>query len=100
MWWLGARPSTAVGNWVCTYWSRGRHASRSLGFANELAAETEGGDCMSKRFKLLSLFSGCGAADLGMEQAGWDIECQVEIDKFCRTILQRHWPKVPKHDDI
>src|SRR5258708_6118143 len=25
---------------------------------------------------------------------------QVEIDPWCRTILARHWPEVPRHEDV
>src|SRR5258708_33271428 len=25
---------------------------------------------------------------------------QVEIDPWCRSILARHWPEVPRHDDV
>lgn len=47
-----------------------------------------------------SLFSGCGAMDLGLEWAGFECKWQVEINEFAREILGRHWPRVPKHGDI
>jgi site-specific DNA-cytosine methylase len=50
--------------------------------------------------KLGSLFSGCGGMDLGLEKAGMECIWQVEKMPFALSILQRHWPKVPKHTDI
>ncbi len=47
-----------------------------------------------------SLFSGIGGMDLGLERAGMKIVWQVEIDPFCRLILEKHWPNVPKYGDI
>lgn len=47
-----------------------------------------------------SLFSGIGGLDLGLERAGWRCAWQVENDKYCRRILQKHWPGVPKYGDI
>ena len=45
-----------------------------------------------------SLFSGAGGLDLGLEQAGMKCTFQVENDKHCLTLLNRHWPDVPKNE--
>ena len=50
--------------------------------------------------KVLSLFSGVGGFDMGLENAGMETVFQCEWDKHCLTILDRHWPDVPKWDDI
>jgi DNA (cytosine-5)-methyltransferase 1 len=50
--------------------------------------------------KVLSLFSGVGGFDLGLERATMETVYQCEIDKNCRAILEKHWPLVPKWDDI
>jgi DNA (cytosine-5)-methyltransferase 1 len=50
--------------------------------------------------RFVSLFAGVGGFDLGLELAGHECIAQVEIDKHCRTVLDKHWPDVPKHDDV
>ena len=47
-----------------------------------------------------SLFAGIGGFDLGLERAGMVCKWQVEIDPYARAVLDKHWPEVPKHDDV
>ena len=47
-----------------------------------------------------SLFSGIGMIDYGLELAGFETAWQVEKDLYCRAVLQKHWPDVPKHKDV
>jgi DNA (cytosine-5)-methyltransferase 1 len=57
-----------------------------------------------KRFRLplkaASFFSGIGGFDLGFEQAGFEVSFQCEIDTFCSDILEKHWPKVHRVENI
>ena len=48
----------------------------------------------------ISLFSGMGGFDLGLERAGFDCVAQVEIDKHCNAVLARHWPNVRRYEDV
>jgi DNA (cytosine-5)-methyltransferase 1 len=46
------------------------------------------------------LFSGIGGLDLGFEKEGFDIRGQVEIDPLLSAVLARHWPDIPRHNDV
>ena len=50
--------------------------------------------------KVLSLFSGVGGFDYGLENAGMETVFQCEWDKHANSILYKHWPDVPKWDDV
>jgi len=50
--------------------------------------------------KVLSLFSGVGGFDYGLENGGMETVFQCEWDKHATSILERHWPDVPRWGDI
>jgi len=50
--------------------------------------------------KFGSLFTGIGGLDLACEAVGWTCAWQVEIDPFCREVLSKHWPAVPRYKDV
>ncbi len=49
---------------------------------------------------VLSLFSGIGAHDLGLERAGMRTVAFCESDPWCRAVLSKHWPGVPCFPDV
>ncbi len=49
---------------------------------------------------VLDLFSGIGGFSLGLERAGYQTVAFCEQAAHPRSILQRHWPDVPRYDDI
>jgi DNA (cytosine-5)-methyltransferase 1 len=53
------------------------------------------------KFRLLSLFSGIGGFELGLERSGYfETVAQCEIDPFCNKVLAKHWPNVKRYDDV
>ena len=47
-----------------------------------------------------SLFAGIGGFDLGLERAGMRCLWQVEIDPWCRVVLEKHWPEMRRYADV
>lgn len=50
--------------------------------------------------RFISLFSGVGGFDLGMEKAGHECVAQVEWDKNAAGVLKHRWPNVPLFCDV
>lgn len=48
-----------------------------------------------------SLFSGIGGLELGLEwTGGFETIWQCEIDPYARAVLAKHWPEVPRYEDV
>jgi len=47
-----------------------------------------------------SAFAGIGGFELGLKLAGWECKWQIENDKFCNKILEKHWPNIKRYGDI
>jgi len=48
----------------------------------------------------MSLFTGIGGFDLGLERAGMQCVAQAEIDPYCNKVLEMRWPNVPNYGDV
>lgn len=51
-------------------------------------------------FSYGSLFSGIGGVDLGLDRAGFTCKWQVENNAHAIRVLEKHWPEVPRYDDV
>ena len=52
--------------------------------------------------RLLDLFSGIGGFSYAAEHllGGFTTTQFVECDPYCQTVLKKHWPTIPIHDDV
>lgn len=51
--------------------------------------------------RVLSMFSGCGALDLGLERTGgFEVVAFHEVAPAACEVLARHWPHVPNYGDV
>ena len=50
--------------------------------------------------KFASFFTGIGGFDLGFQNAGVEAAYQCEVDGFCSSLLDRHWPQIERVGDI
>ena len=58
-------------------------------------------ECHAPAMRFISLFAGIGGFDLGLTWAGgYEIAWQVELDQWCRRVLQKHWPDAERFADI
>ncbi|MFD3703816.1 DNA cytosine methyltransferase [Nocardia sp. NPDC058658] len=54
----------------------------------------------NRKLRLASFFAGIGGFDYGFENAGIETVWQCEKKEFCLDILEKHWPEVPRAQDI
>jgi len=56
---------------------------------------------MSRKLKVLDLFSGIGGFALGLDSTGFFKTVKfVEMDKYCQKVLQKNFPNIPIEEDI
>lgn len=53
-----------------------------------------------KQLKVASFFAGIGGFDLGFERAGFQVNFQCEIQPYCDSVLNFHWPEIAVAKDI
>jgi DNA (cytosine-5)-methyltransferase 1 len=67
---------------------------------SELAGTWRQAPMFATSLRAVSLFSGVGGFELGLERAGIQTVLQVENDPWCLSVLARHWPGVQRIDDV
>jgi DNA (cytosine-5)-methyltransferase 1 len=54
-----------------------------------------------RKLKVLDTFAGVGGFSLGLESTGYyETIAFCEIDKYANMVLDKHWPDIPKFNDI
>lgn len=75
-------------------------------FRDHDSADENSGHCTGpdqadrKAIKVASFFAGIGGFDRAFELESASVVFQCEKDKFCRSVLRRHWPDAALSDDI
>lgn len=52
------------------------------------------------KLKYLSVCSGVGGFDYGLDRSGWSPVAMCEAEDYPVAVLRRHWPDVPVHRDM
>ena len=55
---------------------------------------------VGKTLRVSSFFAGIGGFDLGLERSGMEVVFQCEVNKFCQSVLRKHWSNVKLVGDI
>lgn len=77
-----------------------RSSSANAGAADSPVDDSPAKNTVSSKLKVVSLFAGIGGFDHAFDVADGEIVMQCELDKFCQSILTKHWPKVKIVPDI
>lgn len=78
-------------------------SSEEEGYAKRELGKSQvdlGADSIMDTLTHLSLFTGIGGIDLAAEWAGFTTVGQCEINPYCRQVLEKNFPGIPRWDDV